>query len=275
VWEPENVNSVIIRENNEGFYHNYNNNRNNNFKNSEKNPDQNPDPNRDLNPDETPSSSDNIDQVIDKRLITRTGTKQIIKFAFDFARHRNGAPLDRKKRVTCVDKSNVLDGCRLFRGVFKKIAKENPDIDADFAYIDSFTLKVLQKPEYYDVIVTTNLFGDIITDLAAMLQGGLGMAPSANLGLNHGMFEPVHGSAPDIAGKNIANPIGMILSTNMMLEWLGEKNKDKRLLQSAQNLKSAIQNYFITNKNLPYDIGGNANSLEVTQNIISNLKKFY
>jgi 3-isopropylmalate dehydrogenase len=221
------------------------------------------------------AQSDSVtSQIFDLRIITQTGAKRIINFAFDLAQHRKkGAPKDLKKRVTCVDKSNVLSGCKLFRNVFNSISKDYPEIEPDYAYVDAFTLSILQKPEHYNIVVTTNLFGDIITDLAAILQGGLGMAPSANLGLHHGMFEPVHGTAPDIADKNIANPTGMILSTQMMLKWLGDKFNDKKLLKSADELFNAVKNYYSSaeKKSLPRDLGGKARTSGITEKIIENI----
>jgi 3-isopropylmalate dehydrogenase len=244
VWSPENVNMVIVRENTEGFY----------------------------NQEKERQRLVNNNEVIDQRVITRKGSERVIKFAFDLANKRNGAPMDGKSRVTCVDKSNVLNGCRLFRQVFNSVAAAYPTIEPDYSYIDAFTQALLQKPEYFDVVVTTNLFGDIITDLAAVLQGGLGMAPSANLSDTHGLFEPVHGSAPDIAGKGFANPIAMILSTQMMLGWLGEKENNYNLNESSKALFNAVINYLKKGKSLPYDLGGNAKTAEVTKNIIKELK---
>jgi isocitrate/isopropylmalate dehydrogenase len=160
----------------------------------------------------------------------------------------------------------------LFRATFNSVAAKYPQIESDFVFVDAFTQAILQTPEHFDVVVTTNLFGDIITDLAAVLQGGLGMAPSANLGDDNGMFEPVHGSAPDIAGKNIANPIGMILSTQMMLEWLGKKKNDKALTQSACSLLEAVSGYLTIGQNLPKDLGGEASTDMVADAIIKQLK---
>ncbi len=245
VWAPENVNMVIIRENTEGFYFSQ----------------------------EKQTATKLNNQVIDERIITRSGAERVIKFAFNLARTRQGAPIDGTPRVTCVDKSNVLDGCRLFRSIFNSVASENSEIEADHIFVDAFTQAVLQTPEHFDVVVTTNLFGDIITDLSAVLQGGLGMAPSANLGDHYGLFEPVHGSAPDIVGKNLANPIGMILSMQMMLQWLADKKNDPTLGQSAINLLHAVKNYLTAGTSLPYDIGGDAGTSTITEKIIDHLKK--
>jgi 3-isopropylmalate dehydrogenase len=244
VWSPDNVDLVIVRENTEGLY---------------------------LSQD-TEDLFNSNEQVIDQRLISRSGSLRVIDFAFELATKRAGAPEDGKSRVTCVDKSNVLNGCRLFRNLFNSVSTEYSKIEPDFYYVDAFTLALLQKPERFDVVVTTNMFGDILTDLGSVLQGGVGMAPSANLGTTFGMFEPVHGSAPDIAGKNIANPIGMLLSTQMMLEWLGTKRNDPNLIQSSSTLSQAVNKYLEIGKYLPQDLGGSASTSEVTQRIIEQLK---
>lgn len=134
----------------------------------------------------------------------------------DLAARRN-----RKKTVTCVDKSNMIAAHTFFREQVTALARtEFPDIRLEFAYVDAFCLSQLQDPGRYDVVLCPNFVGDIVSDAAALLMGGLGMAPSANLGEAHAMFEPVHGSAPDIAGKGLANPMGMLLSTGMMFDWL-------------------------------------------------------
>ncbi|MFX1415730.1 MAG: isocitrate/isopropylmalate family dehydrogenase, partial [Promethearchaeota archaeon] len=132
--------------------------------------------------------------AVDLRLISRKGAGRVIDYSFRLADTRNGAPSDGKKRVTCVDKSNLLAGCQLFRKVFGETAARYPKIEPDYAYVDAWTVWALMKPEFYDVVVAPNMFGDIITDLGGGIQGGLGMAPSGNIGDNHAMFEPVHGS---------------------------------------------------------------------------------
>ncbi|MBS3794426.1 MAG: isocitrate/isopropylmalate dehydrogenase family protein [Candidatus Thorarchaeota archaeon] len=179
--------------------------------------------------------------AVDSRLITKSGSSRVIRYAFDLARKRDGSPLDGRSRVTCVDKSNMLAGCNLFRSMFKEVAEDYQDIETDFAYVDAWTLWALTKPEFYDVLVAPNMFGDIISDLAGALQGGLGMAPSGNIGNKRAMFEPVHGSAPDIAGQNKANPIASILSVAMMYDWLGSKRKDKRCKEASLFIENAVQ----------------------------------
>lgn len=254
VWASENVDFIVARENTEGFYkHAYDI-----LKSKQK-------------------KEINSDIVIDRREITRKGSERIIQFAFKLAsgRKQSSKPSspDTPRKVTCVDKSNVLDGCKLFRAVFDKIGTEYPDIEKDHAYVDAFAHTVLREPELYDVVVTTNLFGDILTDLTAVLQGGLGMAPSANLGDSKGLFEPVHGSSPTIAGKNIANPIAMILSSKLMLEWLGNKYEDLNLIRASENLENAVRTVLKAGKVLTPDIGGTSQCSDVGNEINTNLLK--
>lgn len=162
------------------------------------------------------------DQVaIDNQIITREGTQRIAKIAFELARKSNGSPEDGNKVVTCVDKSNVLKSFAFFRKVFKEIATNYPDVGTQYMYGDAMAQYMLLHPQNLNIMVTENMFGDILSDLGAATVGGLGLAYSANLSEKKGMFEPVHGSAVDIAGKGIANPMAMILSMVMMTEWLG------------------------------------------------------
>ena len=153
----------------------------------------------------------------DTMLITRKGVERITRRAFELARRRNGALRDGKRRVTLCDKANVLRSYAFFRKVFNEVAASYPDIETDYAYVDAMTAYLVERPDFYDVIVAENLFGDIISDLAAATVGGMGMSPSGETGDNHGFFQASHGSAPTIAGKNIANPHGTILSAAMML----------------------------------------------------------
>lgn len=180
--------------------------------------------------------------AVDVRVITRKGAERIIRYAFDLCMRRNGAPGDGKRRVSCVDKSNVLDGCRLFRRIYDEIAESYGEVDRDYVYVDAMTQWMIRAPEHYDVVVTSNFQGDIISDLSAVLIGGMGMTPSANIGERYGMFEPVHGSAPDIAGQQKANPIGSILSGKMMLEWLALKRGDKACEKASVIIEEAVSN---------------------------------
>ncbi len=192
--------------------------------------------------------------ALDTRIITRKGAERVIQFAFQEALGRSGAPFDKKQRVTCVDKSNLLAGCQLFRRVFDEVSLEYPDIDPDYAYVDAWTQWCLKKPEYYDVVVAPNEFGDIITDLGGAIQGGLGMAPAGNIGVKHGVFEPVHGSAPVHAGKNKANPIAAILATSMMLKWIGKVHSDSLMTKTGKVIEKGIIQILKEGKIRTYDL---------------------
>ncbi len=194
------------------------------------------------------------EMAVDLRLISRKGAARVIDYSFRLAETRKGAPSDGKKRVTCVDKSNLLAGCQLFRKVFRETAARYPKIEPDYAYVDAWALWSLMRPEFYDVVVAPNMFGDIITDLGGGIQGGLGIAPSGNIGDKHAMFEPVHGSAPDIEGQNKANPIASILSVAMMYDWLGTKNKDRHSLAAADLVKEAVASVLREGKTRTPDI---------------------
>lgn len=200
------------------------------------------------------------DGAIARRIITKKAEKRIIDYAFKYAINNN------RKKVTGVHKANVLkktDG--LFKEILYETSKNYPEIECEDYFVDATAMYFLTKPESFDVIVTTNLFGDILSDAGAGLIGSLGFAPSGNIGENYGLFEPVHGSAPDIAGQNIANPIAMILSASMMLKYLNENEASKKL-------ENAI-NETLNNKNiLPVDLGGNSTTLEISEAIKSVIK---
>ena len=200
------------------------------------------------------------------RIITEKASKRIAKHAFQTAIQRNG-----KRRVTCVHKSNVMrktDG--LFSKSCESVAKEFPDIKFDQMYVDACSMNLIRQPQDFDVIVTTNLFGDILSDESSQVVGGLGMAPAANIGDNFGLFEPVHGAAFDIAGKQIANPTSFILSIKMMLEWLGTKNNDQNASSAAKILEDTVLN--IVNSGVATkDIGGVMSTREFTKEITNKL----
>ena len=200
------------------------------------------------------------------RIITEKASKRIAKHAFQTAIQRNG-----KRRVTCVHKSNVMrktDG--LFSKSCESVAKEFPDIKFDQMYVDACSMNLIRQPQDFDVIVTTNLFGDILSDESSQVVGGLGMAPAANIGDNFGLFEPVHGAAFDIAGKQIANPTSFILSIKMMLEWLGTKNNDQNASSAAKILEDTVLN--IVNSGVATkDIGGTMSTREFTKEITNKL----
>ncbi|MFI7481583.1 isocitrate/isopropylmalate dehydrogenase family protein [Kocuria sp. M1R5S2] len=168
----------------------------------------------------------------DQMLITRAGTERVVRFAFEQALRRSGAPRDGVRRVTCVDKSNVLRSFALFREVFDEVAAEHPDVEADHYYADAAAHALVTEPDRFDVLVMENFLGDVLSDLGAGTVGGLGMCPSGNIGTDAAYFEPIHGSAPLIAGRNLANPTSQILSAAMLLRHCGQAEA-ARLVESA------------------------------------------
>ena len=160
-----------------------------------------------------------------------------------------------------------------FRKVFDEVAEQYPDVERDYAYADAMTVYLLERPEHYDVIVAENMFGDIISDLAAATVGGMGMSPSAELGDANGFFQAAHGSAPTIAGQNVANPYGTILSAASMLQWLGERHGDWRLLSAATQVEKSVEAAIAAPGGLTRDLGGPASTSAVTQLIIDALSR--
>jgi len=210
---------------------------------------------------------------VDNNIITRKGSERVIEYAFAMSERRGtGAPKDRMKRVTCIDKSNVLRGSQFFRQVYDEVARGYPTIERDYAYIDAFTQWILRSPEAYDVAVTTNMFGDIATDLAAVLQGGMGMAASGNVGDNHAMFEPIHGSAPKHAGQNVVNPVATFLSVHMLLDWLAQRYDDARLAEAAAAVERAVAGVLAEGKSVTYDLGGSASTSECGDAVVAMLR---
>jgi 3-isopropylmalate dehydrogenase len=175
----------------------------------------------------------------DTLLLTAQGCERISRFAFNLSRaKKRGAPQDGKKRVTLVDKSNVLKSFAFFRKIFLETAAEFPDIETECLYVDAASAALVNRPEHFQVIVTENMFGDILSDLGGATIGGLGMCPGANIGARRSYFEPIHGSAPDIAGRNLANPTSQILAAAMMLRHLGEPEAAALLEDSVWELFS-------------------------------------
>ena len=165
-------------------------------------------------------------------LFTRKGTERVIRYAFELARRRA-----RGKKLTLVDKANAVRAMDLWTRTFEEVGREYPDIARDHAYIDAATMWCVKNPEWFDTVVTSNMFGDIHTDLAAMIQGGLGIAASGNLHPGRvSLFEPIHGSAPKYAGQNVANPIATIMAVQMMLDYLGERRAAQRIEETVAGL---------------------------------------
>jgi 3-isopropylmalate dehydrogenase len=193
----------------------------------------------------------------DVRLITRAGCERIIRYAFKVCAERDGAPADGVKRLTAIVKNNVLEGCRMFVEIFDAIGEaEFPEIERDIAIVDAFTQWLVLKPERYDVCVTTNMFGDIVTDLASVLQGGMGMAVGCNLGDRHAMFEPIHGSAPPLAGRDRANPLATLLAAGEMLRWLGRQHDDAALIRGGDGVEAAVSEVVAAGEPLTADLVG-------------------
>lgn len=188
-------------------------------------------------------------------LITRDISEKLFRFAFDLAHTRKAAGRG-PGRVTCVDKANVFRAFAFFREIFDAEATKHPDIQSDHAYVDATALWMVQKPWDFDVMVTENMFGDILSDLGAGLMGGLGLAPSADIGLEHAVFQPCHGSAPDIAGQGLANPFAMILSAAMMLDWLGIKHDVAAMRSDGTKLREAVEAVVARGDILTRDLGG-------------------
>lgn len=206
------------------------------------------------------------DAAIGIRLITRRGCERIARYAFELARRR-------RRKVAAVHKANVMRvTCGLFARTCREIAREYPDIEFSEMYVDAAAMELIRRPEQLDVIVTTNMFGDILSDEAAQVVGGLGLAPAANIGDEYAIFEPVHGCAPDIAGKGIANPISMILSAAMMLEWLGTRYDDKKCLEASKLIDGAVVKALKEGKALTPDLGGRAKTLELGARIADMMR---
>jgi len=205
------------------------------------------------------------DTAIAERVITRQGSTRIARMAFEQARKRTPRPaFNVQPAVTIVHKANVLkitDG--LFRECALQVAQDYPEIAVNEMLIDAMAMRLVRDPENFDVIVTTNLFGDILSDEASALIGGLGVAPSANIGEVVAVFEPVHGSAPDIAGQGSANPIGAILSAALLLDHIGQAAQAARVRQAVHDtVKQGV---------LTQDLGGRAVTKEVTRAVVRNL----
>src|SRR5690349_15634918 len=220
VWEPGKVDYVVIRENTEDAY--------------------------------TGETNEIADGRITPIRITRRATERVVRYAFNLARRRN-----KQLKVTCVDKSNIIGAHRFFRDIFREVGQtEFADLSLDYAYVDAFCQWQIRNPEWFDVVVGPNLVGDIVSDNGATTAGGLGLAVGGNIGDDHAMFEPIHGSAPKHAGKDKANPMAAILSMQMMLDWLGTRHDDERLMHAAEKVEAAVEELLSEGKTLTYDLIG-------------------
>ncbi|MFL9593365.1 isocitrate dehydrogenase [Aeromonas schubertii] len=226
----ENIDIITVRENTEGMYSGAGQRR-----------------------------SDDNNSAEAMSIVTREGAERIVEFAFDLAKKEG------RQKVTVVHKANILKSTSgLFLEVARQVAARHPEIQCEEMIVDAACMNLVMYPERFDVIVTTNLFGDILSDLCAGLVGGLGMAPGANIGSGAAIFEAVHGSAPDIAGKNIANPTSVILASVQMLEYLGMQEKAERILAAVRSTIEAGQ--CVTR-----DLGGSATTDQFTQAVMAKL----
>jgi 3-isopropylmalate dehydrogenase len=173
--------------------------------------------------------------------------------------------------VTCVDKANVFRSLAFFRKVFMDVAKSYPEIESNAVYVDAMSLYMVQNPWDFDVLVMENQFGDILSDLGAGIVGGLGLGPSAEIGEQHALFQPSHGTAPALAGKNVANPLATILSAAMMLDWLGERNDDSVCIDAAVMLEQAVAKVLESGVVRTPDLGGNASTTDVARAVANEV----
>ena len=242
-YTPQKMDMIIVRENTEGFYAD----RNMFFGNGEFMP--------------TP------DVALAIRKITRQSCQRIAEQAFLLASTRH-------KKVTAVHKANVMkttDG--LFLEEVRKVATQYPDVAYEEILVDAMAALLIRQPQQYDVIVTTNMFGDILSDQASELSGGLGLAGSLNAGDEHAMAQAQHGSAPDIAGQNIANPTSLILSTAMLLQWLGKRHNLSNLSKAADSLDQTVDHCLTDAKTRTQDLGGTLSTTDFTEAVITQLDK--
>ena len=221
-----------------------------------------------LRPEALPPAGE--DEAFDLGRITRAGSLRLFEFAFALAARRRTRRPD-KGRVTCVDKANVHRGLALMNRVFQEVAAQHRDLGADHCYVDAMALNLVRRPWDYDVLATENQFGDILSDLGAALVGGMGMAPSADIGDHHGLFQPSHGSAPDIAGQGKANPTAMLLSAAMMLDWLAERHGVPTLAVAAGRLEAAVDRVYAERRVRPFEFGGADGTAAIARAVIDTL----
>ena len=206
----------------------------------------------------------NDDITLAWRVITRKGSARVAREAFEIARTR------KRRKVTSVHKEPVFRlACGMFAEECRKVAKDYPDVELEEVLVDGFAMKLVMDPHRFDVVVTTNQFGDILTDEGAGLVGGLGLAPGVCVGRHQAMAQATHGSAPDIAGRNIANPYAMIMSGQMLFEWLGRKRNEPKALEAARLIEAAVEKVIAEAKHLTGDLGGKASTTQMGDAIAS------
>ena len=208
-------------------------------------------------------------EVRDTLRITRATTEKLHHFGFRLAQKRKAR--GKRGRLTCVDKANVFASMAFFRKIFDEIAPAYPDITTDHAYVDAQALNLIRQPWDYDVMVMENMFGDILSDLAGGLVGGMGMAACAEIGDANGLFQPAHGSAPDIMGQDKANPLAAILSGALMLDYLAERSGDAHYSNAAHAIETAVETGFQANRIRPMEFGGDMGTHAVTAEVLAQL----
>lgn len=219
------------------------------------------------------SGADVYDKVyVDSMVITREGTEKVCDWAFKAAMQRNGRPSDGKKVVTCVDKSNNFRAMAFWRQIYNEVAEKYPEVQRDYSYIDAINVSLIQRPQDFDVLVVENIYGDIISDMAAALVGSMGMAPSGDIGYEHGLFQPAHGSAPTIAGKNIVNPVATIVSGAMMLDWLGDRKGNERLKAAGRCIEDAVTETLRSGR-MTSDLGGKETTTSFGDAVVKKLEE--
>lgn len=201
----------------------------------------------------------------DTMVITRKGVERVVRHAAEIALAREGAPVDGVRRVTIVDKSNVLRSYAFFRQVAEEVLAGYPEIEVDYALSDAVTLYMIERPEHFDVIVCENFIGDMISDLGAATVGGMGVAASAEIGDDAGYFQGSHGSAPDIAGRGLANPTATILSAAEMLNWLGRQHDDADLAASGAAIRRAMEAVLAAGQDTTPDLGGQGSTMSCAE----------
>ncbi len=210
------------------------------------------------------------DSASDRMTVTRKGCERVFEVAFEQARMRRRG--GSRGHVTLFDKANVLRSMAFMRRVFDEVAERHPDIGTDRMYIDHACLTMVTDPGRFDVVVTENQFGDITSEIAAGIAGGLGLAPSADISLTHGVFQPCHGTAPDITGKGVANPVAAILSAAMLFDWLGGRHDDAGCLAAATAIRAAVAGVLARGPRTR-DLGGQAGTIEMTDAVVGALPR--
>lgn len=201
-------------------------------------------------------------------VITRKTSERLFEFSFRLAERRRAR--GKPGMLTCVDKANVFKAFAFFRGIFDEIAKKHPEVKTDRLYVDACSAMLVKRPWDFDVMVMENMFGDIVSDITASLIGGLGMAPSADIGDKYAVFQPCHGTAPDIMGQGKANPTGMILSAAMMLDWLADKHGIESAAEAGETIERAVDQVYAGGIK-PMEFGGNNGTADITKAVLGAL----